>query len=162
MSKGDHIFIWCGNSIIPHFTHHGIDCGDGSVIHFTGNNSKKNNFVITRTSLVSFAAGNVKGRKEVYVLDYDVLGIPYDLPDAVIQRAENFIGKGEYNLIDNNCEHFAFFCKTGIKESYQIRKLMEDGLLRRGFSSIYMWSLGILINQLFGNYPQKYKTIRVN
>jgi hypothetical protein len=30
MTKGDHIYINCGA-----FTHHGIDCGDGTVIHYT-------------------------------------------------------------------------------------------------------------------------------
>ncbi|MBD2446587.1 lecithin retinol acyltransferase family protein [Nostoc sp. FACHB-152] len=161
MAKGDHIFVWCGNSIIPTHTHHGIDCGNGTVIHFAGNKNKKNTFVITKTSLVSFAAGNVKSQKEVYALNYDVLGIPYDLPDLVIQRAENFIGKGEYHLFENNCEHFAFFCKTGIKKSYQIEKLIEDGVQGRVASSAYMWSIGVLINNLFKASPQKYKKIRV-
>lgn len=36
-----------------------------------------------------------------------------DLPDIVIQRAESQINKPGYNLFDNNCEHFAFWCKTG-------------------------------------------------
>lgn len=161
MAKGDHIFIWCGNSIVPTFTHHGIDCGDGSVIHFTSNDNKKSNLVIQKTSLVSFAANNVKSKKEVYALDYEFLGIPFDKPDVVIQRAENLIGEEQYNLFQNNCEHFAFFCKTGVKNSYQIDKLKEDGLVLRVASSAYMWSIGSLINQFFGTKPQKYRKVKV-
>jgi hypothetical protein len=160
MATGDHIFIWGGNSIVPTFTHHGIDCGNDRVIHFTGLNNKIKP-VIQQTSLVAFASSNVKGKKEVYALDYDVLGIPYDAPDIVIQRAKSFIGEGKYNLFENNCEHFAFFCKTGINKSYQIEKLIEDGLHGRAVSSLYLWSIGSLINHFFGNQQRKYRRIPV-
>ena len=29
MAKGDHLFVYCGG-----YSHHGIDVGDGNVIHF--------------------------------------------------------------------------------------------------------------------------------
>ncbi len=32
---------------------------------------------------------------------------------------------GKYNLATNNCEHFAYFCRNGIKQSRQIQKLWE-------------------------------------
>ncbi|MBW4674054.1 MAG: lecithin retinol acyltransferase family protein [Desmonostoc geniculatum HA4340-LM1] len=62
MATGDHIFIWGGNPIVPTFTHHGIDCGNDRVIHFTGLNNKIKP-VIQQTSLVTFASNNVKGKK---------------------------------------------------------------------------------------------------
>ena len=31
----------------------------------------------------------------------------------------------EYNPLFNNCEHFAIWCKTGIKESRQVQKLLD-------------------------------------
>ena len=30
------------------------------------------------------------------------------------------LGEGGYNILYNNCEHFALWCKTGISESHQI------------------------------------------
>lgn len=56
-------------------------------------------------------------------------------PEETVQRAKSCIGKtvfGEaeydsvtenkkgYSLITNNCEHFAIWCKTGLRESHQI------------------------------------------
>ncbi len=55
----------------------------------------------------------------------------------------------------------AFFFKTGIKKSYQIEKLIQDGLHGRVVSSLYIWSIGSLINQFFGNQQRKYRRIRV-
>jgi hypothetical protein len=40
---------------------------------------------------------------------------------TVIARARNFIGSYfPYNLLTNNCEHFATLCKTGVATSTQI------------------------------------------
>jgi hypothetical protein len=105
MGRGDHIYINCGV-----YTHHGIDSGDGTVIHYTGEKLKG---VISRTSMDSFASG-----KKVFAREYGKC----DLPDIVIQRAESQLGNSGYNLFDNNCEHFATWCKTGIKDSEQVRR----------------------------------------
>lgn len=47
-------------------------------------------------------------------------------------------GFGDYGLFTNNCEHFAMWCKTGVKESSQVRALLGDltqvaigGLMKR-------------------------------
>ena len=67
MTKGDHIYIDCGA-----YTHHGIDCGNGTAIHYTGEMLQG---VISRTSIDSFGSG-----KKVFVRQYDI----YDLSDMVI------------------------------------------------------------------------------
>lgn len=46
-------------------------------------------------------------------------------PDETIARAQGRLGESSYNLIFNNCEHYAIWCKTGIKESHQINKLLR-------------------------------------
>jgi hypothetical protein len=46
-------------------------------------------------------------------------------PEETIQRAKSRLGETQYNLIENNCENFAIWCKTGISESHQV-----DALLR--------------------------------
>ncbi|MCW5315789.1 NC domain protein [Nostoc sp. KVJ3] len=102
MSKGDHIYFNCGG-----YSHHGIDCGDGTVIHYT-----KNQGNISRVSWDSFASG-----KTVFLREYG----SFDLPHVVIQRAESRLGENAYNLFGNNCEHFATWCKTGIHASEQVK-----------------------------------------
>lgn len=42
-----------------------------------------------------------------------------------ISRARSRLGETKYNLIVNNCEHFAVWCKTGISESHQVNKILK-------------------------------------
>ena len=46
-------------------------------------------------------------------------------PEETIQRARSRLKEAEYNLITNNCEHFAIWCKTGIHESHQVDTLIR-------------------------------------
>ena len=45
--------------------------------------------------------------------------------DLIIERALSKIGEGNYNLLYNNCEHFANFCVFGKKESKQVDNIHE-------------------------------------
>lgn len=45
--------------------------------------------------------------------------------EETVRRARGELGKEEYNLVTNNCEHFAIWCKTGLKESSQINRLID-------------------------------------
>ena len=40
-------------------------------------------------------------------------------PRKTVQCARAMIGKGDYDLFDYNCEHFAIWCKTGHLKSTQ-------------------------------------------
>jgi hypothetical protein len=44
--------------------------------------------------------------------------------DVVVRRAESRLGEKKYNLLFNNCEHFATWCKTGIATSRQIQEFV--------------------------------------
>ena len=46
-------------------------------------------------------------------------------PSETVERALSKMGQTKYNLALNNCEHFAIWCKTGIKESHQVNKLLD-------------------------------------
>lgn len=108
MARGDQIYVmrpFIGLDSV--YQHHGIDCGDGTVIHFR----KGDEAVISRTSYETFARGN-----PVFVKTYSASYIP----DVVIARAESRLGERQYNLLTNNCEHFATWCKTGQSVSYQL------------------------------------------
>jgi hypothetical protein len=108
MARGDQIYVmrpFAGLAGV--YEHHGIDCGDGTVIHYR----KTDVATISRTSLAAFAQGN-----RIFVKQFPVAFIP----DIVVQRAESRIGEQQYNLIANNCEHFATWCKAGRSDCEQL------------------------------------------
>jgi hypothetical protein len=100
MAKGDHLYVSRGT-----YFHHGIDCGDGTVIHYREGES------ITRSSEPFFALGET-----VQVKFYPAA----DPPNLVVERAESRLGERDYHLVFNNCEHFAVWCKTGKHRSEQV------------------------------------------
>jgi Lecithin retinol acyltransferase/PspA/IM30 family len=110
MAHGDQIYVYREYlNLKGVYQHHGIDCGDGTVIHY-----RKPSEVVERTSLEIFSRGN-----PVYVLQYTD-GFCF-IPNVVVSRAEGRLGERKYNLLFNNCEHFATWCKTGFSDSSQIK-----------------------------------------
>jgi len=100
MAKGDHLYVSRGT-----YFHHGIDCGDGTVIHYREGES------ITRSSKPFFALGET-----IRIKPY----VDSDSPEVVVERAESRLGERDYHLVFNNCEHFAAWCKTGKHRSQQV------------------------------------------
>ncbi len=114
MARGDQIYVMrplAGMDSV--YEHHGIDCGDGTVIHYYKGSGEP---VISRTTMETFAMGN-----PVYPHKVPVSFIP----NLVIERAESRLGERQYNLVTNNCEHFANWSKTGRNVSQQ---LLDYGL----------------------------------
>lgn len=111
MARGDQIYVFRELiNLQGIYEHHGIDCGDGSVIHY-----RKPSETIERTSLATFTRGG-----KIYAKEYSTSFIP----DVVIHRAKSRLGERKYNLLFNNCEHFATWCKTGISLSQQVQKFI--------------------------------------
>ena len=52
---------------------------------------------------------------------YDYEPTECNEPAEVIQNARSKIGPYDYHYVRNNCEHFARWCKTGERVSYQTR-----------------------------------------
>lgn len=46
-------------------------------------------------------------------------------PKETIKRAYSRAGEAKYNLASNNCEHFAVWCKTGLKQSRQVDNVIN-------------------------------------
>lgn len=114
MAFGDHIYVWRELANVSGiYEHHGIDIGDGSVIHY-----RKPKEIIEQTSFDTFSKG-----KSVYVRQYPS-GFCF-IPDVVVRRAFSRLGENKYNLLYNNCEHFATWCKTGISESQQVKNFIS-------------------------------------
>ena len=108
MAQGDHIYV---KRFL--YTHHGIDCGDGNVIHYTGTLWKRKGAEVQKTPLLAFTHGH-----PVYIRQYT----PKADPQEVLKRAEERLGEVRYDLLFNNCEHFATWCITGIGQSAQVKK----------------------------------------
>lgn len=54
--------------------------------------------------------------------------------EETVQRARKKIGETSYNLVLNNCEHFAIWCKTGISQSRQVEDFLRYGLAKAVFT----------------------------
>ncbi len=108
MKKGDHLRVKVGM-----YYHHGIDRGDGSVIHFGSGIHDIANARVEVVLREAFAMG-----RQIDVVDSDLRYCA----DEVVQRAESRLDEREYDLFDNNCEHFVSWCRTGRYSSPQIEK----------------------------------------
>ena len=97
--------------------HSGIFVGNGRVIHFTTidkNDANTENAVIHESSFEDFAL-NCRVR---------VINFPESFsPEETVERARSRLGEKGYDIISNNCDHFATWCKTGKNMSMQV-----DGL----------------------------------
>ncbi|HEY9601827.1 MAG TPA: lecithin retinol acyltransferase family protein [Allocoleopsis sp.] len=113
MAQGDHIYVYCDTRGIV-YTHHGIDCGDGTVIHFSRERGK-----VSRDTMSYFES--LSSTKLVHERKY----IQCYSPSVVVCRAMDRLDKGRYNLIFNNCEHFATWCKTGQHKSQQVDNVLD-------------------------------------
>lgn len=112
MACGDHIKVTRNKGL---YTHHGIDMGDGTVIHFTGTPFQSRSARVVRSTLAEFL-----GNGGCRVVRHTG---PVQAPEVVAQTAESLLQSGDYCMLRNNCEHFANYCKTGVNRSRQVRRL---------------------------------------
>ena len=107
MAAADHLQVPRQHGL---FLHHGIDLGDGTVAHYLEGRE------ILRSSLDDFSQG-----QPVSVVPHAQCS-----PQGVtLRRAMGRIGEQNYNLLFNNCEHFATWCKTGRHRSGQVNSALE-------------------------------------
>ena len=107
MAAADHLKVPRQHGL---FHHHGIDLGDGTVAHYLEGRE------ILRSSTDDFSQG-----QPLSVIEHAGAS-----PTRVtLQRAMSRIGEQNYNLLFNNCEHFATWCKTGRHRSGQIDSVLE-------------------------------------
>lgn len=116
---GDHIKVSRGM-----YFHHGIYVSDECVIHFASESGVEisyENAVIHQTDLNAFSKEN-----EIYVRVYNELENKNKRTSTeIVNYAFSRIGEKGYNLISNNCEHFANDCVFGHKASEQVEEIMS-------------------------------------
>ena len=105
------------------YQHYGVYAGYHKIIHYVKGDSPLDGR-IAETSIEEFCDGDTLYIAEDDTLlsifqDADVTATFYG-PRKTVQRARSMIGKGDYNLFNHNCEHFAIWCKTGLLESTQL------------------------------------------
>jgi len=102
------------------YKHYGVYAGDDTVIHFAplaGAEINAENAVIHETTLDDFLRGGT--------LEIDKKARARFSRQKIVERARSQIGSKSYNLVFNNCEHFALWCKTGEYESKQVNSAVE-------------------------------------
>ena len=100
---GSHLVTWRIG-----YTHHGIYVGNDTVVHYLNEEG------ITTASLKEFSLGNL-----IWVRRYR--NARYSGEECA-ERAWSRVGEDNYNLVFNNCEHFATWCVTGEASSEQVNE----------------------------------------
>ncbi|KAJ0594295.1 putative LRAT domain, papain-like cysteine peptidase superfamily [Helianthus annuus] len=133
LEKGDHVYTW-RKSI---YTHHGIFIGEGKLIHLDKlkwKNSLPDIKLWIRKSSREWSKSVLhrlfQKKGKLYRFKYEAsreflvaklrggtcTTARSDRPEEVIHRATYLYENGylEYDLMNNNCEDFALYCKTGL------------------------------------------------
>ena len=116
------------------YKHYGIYAGNGRIIHYA---NKKGDFgadvKVRETSLENFAGGGkcsllppMEGRAKSKRYS----------PNETVRRARSRLGEKAYNLIFNNCEHFALWCKYGTSKSVQVEKAVTTAAVLGAVAAI--------------------------
>ena len=111
MAAADHLEVPRQHGL---FNHHGIDLGDGTVAHYLEGRE------ILRSPLEEFSQG--QPLKVISHVEASPVGV-------TLRRAMGRLGEQDYNLLFNNCEHFAVWCKTGQHRSGQVERALGSGAL---------------------------------
>lgn len=135
------------------YEHYAVYVGNNKVIHYAGDTAEiTKHATIQYGSMEDF----LQGASDYFVLDFneidkeinkvkcnnDFFKTLFTLgdeeiianfkdfhlysPEETVARAEKRIGEEHYNLVTNNCEHFAIWCKTGCSVSYQVNKRISQ------------------------------------
>ena len=136
------------------YLHYGVYVGNGEVVHFSYHHGEKiRDTRIIKTSYAEFTNGSPTFREPLRE------GIEPNSGKETARIAEQMVDNnfGGYNLKNNNCEHFANYCKYNQKESYQIKELAERFSMPISFDAI-------VIDHYFNNnviIPRKYEKIKI-
>ena len=119
---GAHIRVSMNN-----FYHHGIYIGNNEVVQFglpNAINTEAKDVKVLRSPIEDFAKDGF-----IEIRRYSKKEQKLKRPDEeIVKVALSKVGEGGYNLIHNNCEHFANFCVFGVKASKQMDDIHKNVL----------------------------------
>ena len=129
----DHYAVYIGNGRVIHYAAEGWDFGSAISIHKASIDEFLRNqfhyFVLhffensqSPIKIQSMASFSIEDSVVLNEITLNGL-INYHLysPEETVERTRSREGEQDYNLVTNNCEHFAIWCKTGIRESHQVK-----------------------------------------
>jgi hypothetical protein len=134
--RGDIIYVDRGL-----YKHDGVYENDYRVIHFapkSGFELDAEHACIQETTLAEFLKnGTVQ-------IDTDPAAV-YS-PGETVKRARSCVGtgKGDYNLVFHNCEHFARWCKSGATESRQVQKAVTGLAIGAAAVAVTALTVGVI------------------
>ena len=105
--------------------HHGIYIGNDEVIQFglpIDMLRPKEEVKVLKSSVEEFLQG---GFLEVRIFDRKERKIKND-DQKIVEIAISKLGEDGYDIVHNNCEHFANFCVFNKKESQQVDNIREE------------------------------------
>lgn len=111
--------------------HYGIFISEGEVIQFGpppvgGLAQLGEDVVVCATDIQSFCCGRI-----VEVAQLDKKESKRRLPpEETVRMARSLMGQGGYDLIHNNCEHFAHRCVFGVGRSTQVEEVRKKWTAR--------------------------------
>lgn len=111
---------------VKNFYHHGIYIGDNRVIQFglpEAMYSDASSIKVLNSTLKEFMGSSLF--YEVYVFSKKEEKKKYS-DDIIVKNALNYVGQGNYNILTNNCEHFANKCIFGENKSSQIDDIYKN------------------------------------
>ena len=107
-------------------SHHAVFIGNNNIIHYNGghNTNDPRDASVVCDSLDNFTQSAKKRNSPIFC------HIHQDADDSqtIKERSLKMIGKKNYNILSNNCEHLVNYCITGEKKCYQTEKILQDTL----------------------------------
>ena len=119
--RGDHIRVQRNGGL---YAHHGIYISDIEVIHFTGKDGDNIFFDWPKNRVISSSLSNFLKGGTLEVKVYTEKELKYLLPtEQIVKNARDSLGDKGYNLVFNNCEHFANKCTLGHPVCKQVARV---------------------------------------
>lgn len=130
------------------YRHYGIDVGDDKIIYFgniEGESALESRILLANREEFSDGAEILECFRATYSYDADEI-----VERAYTQLGSDFDG---YDLINNNCEHFARWCASGIRTSSQVffRSDNQD-IVEKAIERLFepLVGLGSRLDEYFG------------
>lgn len=146
--RGDHIRVQRMNGL---YAHHGIYVSDKEVIHFTGKDDDSildwDKPEVISTDLATFLKDGILEVKEYTDEEFADL---YS-PEQIVIYARACLGDKGYNLIFNNCEHFANVCTLGRFRSNQVDRVFNIVLDTNNYRRYGIMGIWSTIKSWFGS-----------
>lgn len=110
------------------YDHYGVYIGQNQVIHFAGEPGDSelldDSAMVRKVSLSVFKQDS-EYRIIAFPRESSISGYHLYSAEETVERAKSRLGEKGYGPFGNNCEHFAYWCKTGVKTSKQVKALRQ-------------------------------------